>query len=46
LFTDHYGAARAGRALSHKLRSGRLARGPFEDSVQRVLDLRARLFSH
>jgi beta-N-acetylhexosaminidase len=46
LFTDHHGAARAGRALRRKLRSGKLARGPFEDSVQRVLDLRARLFSH
>ncbi len=43
LFTDHRGAARAGRALRRKLRSGKLARGPFEDSVQRVLDLRARL---
>jgi len=46
LFTDHHGAARAGRALSRKLRSGKLARGPFEDSVQRVLDLRASLSSH
>ena len=46
LFTDHHGAARAGRALSRKLRSGKLARGPFEDSVQRVLDLRARLSSN
>jgi beta-N-acetylhexosaminidase len=45
LFTDHHGAARGGRALSRKLRSGMLAREPFEDSVQRVLDLRARLSS-
>jgi beta-N-acetylhexosaminidase len=43
LFTDHRGAARAGRALRRALRSGRLARGAFEDSVQRVLDLRASL---
>ena len=43
LFTDHHGAARAVRALRRKLRSGKLARGPFEDSVQRVLDLRASL---
>jgi beta-N-acetylhexosaminidase len=45
LFTDHRGAARAGRALRRKLRSGILARGAFEDSVQRVLDLRASLSS-
>jgi beta-N-acetylhexosaminidase len=45
LFTDHHGAARAGRALRRQLRSGKLARGGFEDSVQRVLDLRARLSS-
>lgn len=45
LFTDPHGAARAGRALGRKLRSGKLARGPFEDSVQRVLDLRAGLSS-
>jgi beta-glucosidase-like glycosyl hydrolase len=45
LFTDQRDAARAGRALRRRLRSGKLARGPFEDSVQRVLDLRARLFS-
>jgi beta-N-acetylhexosaminidase len=43
LFTDHRAAARAGRALRRRLRSGRLARGPFERSAQRVLDLRARL---
>jgi beta-N-acetylhexosaminidase len=43
LFTDPHGAARAGRALRRKLRSGKLAHGPFEDSVQRVLDLRASL---
>jgi beta-N-acetylhexosaminidase len=40
LFTDQDGAARAGRALRRRLRSGKLKRGPFEDSVQRVLDLR------
>lgn len=45
LFTDRHGAARAGRALRRQLRLGKLARGEFEDSVQRVLDLRARLFS-
>ena len=45
LFTDQRGAARAGRALRRGLRSGKLVRGPFEASVQRVLDLRARLFS-
>jgi beta-N-acetylhexosaminidase len=44
LFTDRQAAARAGRALRRGLRSGKLARGPFEDSVQRVLDLRAGLF--
>jgi beta-N-acetylhexosaminidase len=43
LFTNHRGAARAGRAMRRELRSSRLARGPFEDSVQRVLDLRASL---
>ncbi len=45
LFTDHHGAAQAGRALRRKLRSGKLERGPFEDSVERVLDLRASLLS-
>ena len=45
LFTDPTGAARAGRALRRSLRSGKLAREPFEDSAQRVLDLRARLSS-
>jgi beta-N-acetylhexosaminidase len=45
LFTDRRSAARAGRALRRGLRSGKLARGPFESSVQRVLDLRAGLFS-
>jgi beta-N-acetylhexosaminidase len=43
LFTDHHRAARAGRALSRKLRSGRLGRRGFEESVQRVLDLRGSL---
>ena len=46
LFTDHRSAARAGRALRRRLRSGKLARGPFEESVQRVLDLRASLVPH
>lgn len=45
LFTDQSGAARAGRALRRGLRSGTLAQGRFEDSAQRVLDLRARLSS-
>jgi beta-N-acetylhexosaminidase len=43
LFTDHHGAARARRALTRRLRSGELPRPPFEDSVRRVLDLRARI---
>ena len=30
LFTDFHGAARAGRALTRRLRSGKLARPPFE----------------
>jgi beta-N-acetylhexosaminidase len=42
LFTDFHGAARAGRALARGLRSGKLARPPFEQSVLRVLDLRSR----
>ncbi len=40
---DYHGAARAGRALTRRLRSGELARPPFEDSVRRVLDLRSRI---
>jgi beta-N-acetylhexosaminidase len=43
LFTDHDAAAHAGRALRKRLRSGRLSRGSFERSAQRVLDLRASL---
>jgi beta-N-acetylhexosaminidase len=43
LFTDYRAAARAGRALRRRLRSGVLSRSPFERSVQRVLDLRAGL---
>jgi beta-N-acetylhexosaminidase len=43
LFTDRGAAARAGTALRRRLRSGDLGRGRFEQSVQRVLDLRARL---
>jgi beta-N-acetylhexosaminidase len=43
LFTNHHAAARAGRALRRRLRSGALARPVFERSVQRVLDLRAAL---
>ncbi len=43
LFTDFHGAARAGRALTRRLRSGELARPPFEHSVRRVLDLRSRI---
>jgi beta-N-acetylhexosaminidase len=43
LFTDHRAAARAGRALRRRLRSGALARRPFERSAQRVLDLRSRI---
>jgi beta-N-acetylhexosaminidase len=43
LFTEYRAAARAGRALLHGLRSGALARRPFEASVARVLRLRTRL---
>jgi beta-N-acetylhexosaminidase len=44
LFTgDYHGAARAGRALTRRLRSGELPRPPFEESVRRVLDLRSRI---
>jgi beta-N-acetylhexosaminidase len=43
LFTDYHAAARACRALARRLRSGKLPRPPFEDSVQRVLDLRSRI---
>jgi beta-N-acetylhexosaminidase len=43
LFTDFHGAARAGRALTGRLRSGKLARPPFEQSVRRVLELRSRI---
>jgi beta-N-acetylhexosaminidase len=43
LFTDYHAAARGERALRRGLRGGRLERRPFEQSVQRVLDLRARL---
>jgi beta-glucosidase-like glycosyl hydrolase len=43
LFTDHHAAARAGRALRRRLRSGALTRPRFERSVQRVLDLRSRI---
>ena len=46
LFTDFHAAARAGRALRRRLRSGALPRPPFEQSVQRVLDLRAGLRSN
>jgi beta-N-acetylhexosaminidase len=45
LFTDQRDAASAGRALRRRLRSGKLPRRPFEDSAQRVLDLRERLLS-
>jgi beta-N-acetylhexosaminidase len=45
LFTDQRDAARAGRALRRRLRSGKLPRRPFEDSAQRVLDLREKLLS-
>jgi beta-N-acetylhexosaminidase len=40
LFTDFRAAARAGGALLDRLRSGRLDRARFENSVQRVLELR------
>ena len=43
LFTDYHAAARGERALRRGLRSGSLNRHPFEQSAQRVLDLRASL---
>ncbi len=43
LFTDLTGAEAAGRALVAELRAGALRRREFEDSAQRVLDLRASL---
>ena len=43
LYTHLWAAADARRALVRKLRAGALDRGEFEDSVQRVLDLRAKL---
>jgi beta-N-acetylhexosaminidase len=43
LFSDHRSAARAGRALRRKLRSGSLDRARFEKSAARVLKLRHRL---
>jgi beta-N-acetylhexosaminidase len=43
LFPDLSGAHAAGRALVAKLRAGKLNRQKFEDSAQRVLDLRASL---
>jgi beta-N-acetylhexosaminidase len=43
LYTDFHAAAKAGVALRNRLRAGRIARPAFERSVQRVLDLRARL---
>jgi beta-N-acetylhexosaminidase len=43
LFTDLASAGKARRALVARLGSGGLDRGEFEDSAQRVLDLRARL---
>jgi beta-N-acetylhexosaminidase len=43
LFTDFRAAARASDALRRRLRSGSLDRGRFEQSAQRVLDLRAGL---
>jgi beta-N-acetylhexosaminidase len=43
LFSDYGSAARAGRALRRKLRSGALDRRRFEKSVTRVLRLRHRL---
>jgi beta-N-acetylhexosaminidase len=45
LYTDFRAAAKAGAALQASLRTGRIARPGFERSVQRVLDLRARLAS-
>jgi beta-N-acetylhexosaminidase len=43
LFTDFHAAATAGQAIKRALRSGRLDRARFEQSAQRVLDLRASL---
>jgi beta-N-acetylhexosaminidase len=43
LFNDLPQAEAAWRALTAKLRTHKLPRAPFEQSVQRVLDLRARL---
>ncbi len=43
LYTDYRSAGAAGHALRDKLRSGRLERSRFQDSVQRVLDLRGRI---
>lgn len=43
LYPDLSGAQAAGRALLAKLRAGKLNREEFEDSVQRVLELRASL---
>jgi beta-N-acetylhexosaminidase len=43
LFGDFAPAARADAALRKALRAGSLARTPSEESVQRVLDLRAKL---
>jgi beta-N-acetylhexosaminidase len=43
LFGDFAPAARADAALKKALRGGSLTRTPFEQSVQRVLDLRAKL---
>ncbi len=43
LFNDLAQAEAAWRALTAKLRTRKLSRGPFEQSVQRVLDLRAEL---
>ncbi len=45
LFADLAGAQAAGRALVTKLRAGKLNREKFQDSAQRVLDLRAALAS-
>jgi beta-N-acetylhexosaminidase len=43
LYTDYRAAAKAWAALRGRLRTGRMARPRFEESVRRVLDLRARL---
>jgi beta-N-acetylhexosaminidase len=43
LFTDYRDAARGGRALRRALREGKLEHEGFEESAQRVLDLRERL---